>query len=877
MASPFIRTDAEGCILTKAGKTFHQQAETFAGSGLIGRSYDPVATHSNGTAAGSLSGTEPYDLIAVNLTAGQTYSFAYRGTAVGGIEDPLLALFNSSFGYITEDDDGGLGRSSMITFTPTTSGTYYLYATSWYTLEFGDPSIDTGNYTIDIWTANPAHDAPATLAGAVEIDVGTTFGHLDAAGDRDMYRIDISEGMVYTFTYNGGIYSAADWDDEPGENIGIIELYDASGALLASGVNYETGVSYFAEDDGFIYVRVRGYETQMTGGYTLDVAELNPADYNPLESLNWDSANNVQFVNVNGTPTAYVYFAAAGQNFGEVQGDSDAPLVSLGWTEFEIQQVMLALEEYEKILGVNYEITTDLSQATFRLITTPDEPYGARFYPQDPAYGTQQGIGTFNVDSGGWGAFPQSLERGGYSFAVILHEFGHAHGIAHPHDNGGGSEVMLGVSGSTGSYGVYDLNQGVYTVMSYNDAWDFHPDGPSAFTIAGIDNGWSGSLSAFDIAVLQQRYGVHAYATGDDVYQLADNVEDAFYQTIWDSAGTDEIRYDGARDAQIDLTAATLDYTPTGGGVISFIYNEPGVPNSQRIRGGYTIANGVVIENASGGSGHDVILGNDAANLLRGNAGDDFLMGRGGADTLDGGAGFDTVSYAESATGVRVAMGNNGSGSASDGDRYISIEAVEGSNHADTLIGGNSADTLFGLGGDDVISGGNNADTLDGGDGDDRLDGGNDNDTLIGGNGDDTLDGGNGNDVLNGGAGNDTISGGNGNDVINGGAGDDRLQGGNGNDRFLFDADSGTDTILDFRKGDIIDLSALTGVDRNDVTISAGKIFVENGDNDLTIFVQGDKVTAAALVFGSAALTASFVSGSGAEAMSMYQELTVIA
>ena len=104
------------------------------------------------------------------------------------------------------------------------------------------------------------------------------------------------------------------------------------------------------------------------------------------------------------------------------------------------------------------------------MITVATATYGARFYPQDPAYGTQQGIGTFNLASGGFGAFPQSLDRGGFSYAVILHEFGHAHGVAHPHDTGGGSEIMLGVSGATGILGVYNLNQGVYTVMSYNDA-----------------------------------------------------------------------------------------------------------------------------------------------------------------------------------------------------------------------------------------------------------------------------------------------------------------------------------------------------------------------------------------------------------------------
>jgi Ca2+-binding RTX toxin-like protein len=59
--------------------------------------------------------------------------------------------------------------------------------------------------------------------------------------------------------------------------------------------------------------------------------------------------------------------------------------------------------------------------------------------------------------------------------------------------------------------------------------------------------------------------------------------------------------------------------------------------------GGYTIAGGVVIENATGGSGDDVLLGNSSANTLTGNDGDDALLGRGGNDILRGGAGVDTI------------------------------------------------------------------------------------------------------------------------------------------------------------------------------------------------------------------------------------------
>ena len=651
--SPFVRVDDQGRIIEivdfKAAAAANQTA-----LGLVAGAPTTIASHSQNTVSGSLSGSETGDVYALTLTAGVTYSFAYRGTATGGIEDPWLELRDST-GTVTllTDDDGGAGRTSLFTFTPLVSGTYLLHATSWYTIEYGDPALDTGNYTIDIWTAQPAHDAGGTIATAAALGLGTTFGQLETAGDVDVYSISMTAGMLYTFGYAGGVAGDTDFDQEPGENTALIELLDSNGNVVASDLNYESGISFFANQSGTYYLRVTAELETMTGGYTLDVGAVNTAAHDPLDSIDWRSANDVPFVDVDGVPTAYVYFAPAGENFGETGDDGVSPLVTYGWQQHQIDGVMAALGVYEEILGVNYVITTDPEQATFRLMTSVSALYGAYFYPQDPAYGTQQGIGVFNLASGGFGTRPESLLQGGYSFAVILHEFGHAHGLAHPHDTGGGSEIMLGVTASTGSYGVYDLNQGVYTVMSYNDAWDKHPDGPSPYSGTGatVGYGWSGTLSAFDIAQLQSRYGIHAANTGDNVYALdAVNAPGTFYQTIWDTGGNDTISFGGTADARIDLLAATLDYTPTGGGVVSFVDN---------VWGGYTIANGVVIENATGGAGNDSLLGNAAANRLTGNDGNDILLGRGGNDLLLGGAGVDRAIGGDGLDVATLGAGND--------------------------------------------------------------------------------------------------------------------------------------------------------------------------------------------------------------------------
>lgn len=65
------------------------------------------------------------------------------------------------------------------------------------------------------------------------------------------------------------------------------------------------------------------------------------------------------------------------------------------------------------------------------------------------------------------------------------------------------------------------------------------------------------------------------------------------------------------------------------------------------MKGNVSIAAGVTVENAIGGSGSDLLIGNDVANVLKGGAGNDILYGGLGADQLWGGAGADTFVYGD--------------------------------------------------------------------------------------------------------------------------------------------------------------------------------------------------------------------------------------
>ena len=211
------------------------------------------------------------------------------------------------------------------------------------------------------------------------------------------------------------------------------------------------------------------------------------------------------------------------------------------------------------------------------------------------------------------------------------------------------------------------------------------------------------------------------------------------------------------------------------------------------------------IENVTGSDYDDDLRGDDGANYLKGGPGADYLIGRAGPDRLDGGDGIDNINYSASDTGITVNLVEGvGKGGDAEGDIIVGVENISGSSFADVLHGDKSANSFWGLDGDDELHGNSGDDFLVGSAGDDHIYGDEGKDVLIGGVGADRLDG---------------------------GAGDDRLfgrfatQGEEHSDEsldvFVFDIGHGDDIIRDFVDSeDKIDLSAfdLSGFDDLDLS-----------------------------------------------------------
>lgn len=328
---------------------------------------------------------------------------------------------------------------------------------------------------------------------------------------------------------------------------------------------------------------------------------------------------------------------------------------------------------------------------------------GYAYYPYDQYIGSDVLLDSYSSNL--------APADGSYSALTYIHEIGHALGLKHPFSH-------VDATGESGEApflsDAEDSTQ--WTVMSYTSReQEYHL-----------------RYSPFDIAALQYLYGPSTQKQTDDIYTLhADSTN-----FIWDGGGADTI--DGSALTQgmtLYLTAGYRGYIGTQSSLVSSA-------------GQVTVNFGTTIENAKGGAGSDIIVGNVASNHLYGGAGDDTLTGGVGDDTLDGGTGIDTAVF--SGTRSNFILANTGTAAsyiaidrvATEGwDTLTGIEKISFTGSMVTLgtvsdiglytEGTSSRDILQGTSGQDIMLAGDGNDIVQPGVGNDYVDGGAGLDTVI--------------------------------------------------------------------------------------------------------------------------------------------------
>jgi serralysin len=120
------------------------------------------------TAQGTIGSLGDRDWFAVTLQANQTYTFAMTGTGSDNVIDPYLRLYNSTgTTELAFNDDSLPGNNSIFTYTPTTSGTFYLAAGA-----FDDSG--TGQYGVSATAGTKASFDTLMGAGVMDTDSAWT-------------------------------------------------------------------------------------------------------------------------------------------------------------------------------------------------------------------------------------------------------------------------------------------------------------------------------------------------------------------------------------------------------------------------------------------------------------------------------------------------------------------------------------------------------------------------------------------------------------------------------------------------------------------------------------------------------------------------------
>ncbi len=727
------------------------------------------------------------DWFEVTLVAGTTYDISQLGNG-DGLEDPLVRLMNAAGVEQANNDDIILGdfRDSLLTYTASTSGTYYISAEAYSTF--------TGSYTLSLSEVSSTEVAASTATTATAVVNGSVSGTIETAGDADWFAITLTAGSRYIISNTGfGNTIASDT---------FLELRDSTGAVIAannnSGPESNARLAYDITTTGTYYVAASAFES-ITGDYALTVEEVPSLEERDLDGI-------AHFLTDEFSPRSSYNDGSAGPTVINFSFESGANSLSAGAEALARR----ALDAWASVANITF--VEGPGDIVFR--NDGDGAFNAN---------TRSGSLVLSSDlnvSSTWNGSNVNLDS--YTYQTFLHEIGHALGLGH--------------AGPYNGNATYNLDNDYY-----NDSW--------AFTVMSYfdqnQSGYFGDLrfvlgpQIADIIAIQDLYGANTSTrVGDTVYGWNSTETDVhdFSQfsrapslSIYDTGGDDTLDFSGySRVQRIDLRQeAFSDIDGTSGAI--------------------TIARGTIIENAIGGSGVDTIIGNSAENILTGGGGGDALYGGDNNDTLyasadsslTGDAGVTNFLYGEAgddqlygSEGADVLVGGTGSDSffGGAGNDWFYIDDIDsGAN----IHGGEGLDRVFVFTNSsysldvtaaevEVVFGGDENDTFDATDYTSTvyLIGAGGNDTLIGGLAVDVLLGYSENDTLNGNGSRDWLYAGLGSDTLNGGTGDDFLILGNAGgvgdgvaDTVIFDNNWGVDRIYEFDIGiDKIDLSSIIGL-----------------------------------------------------------------
>jgi serralysin len=665
------------------------------GADSVPGSTGTTLTLSSGSSVrGYVNSSGDQDWYAVTLTAGQTYTFALSGFGSGALSDSYLRLINSSGTQVAFDDDNGPLANSLLTFTASTSGTYYVSAQGYGTT--------IGQYLLTMATGTTPY-APVVTVNDIADYLTNTYWEVNGG--------TAHHWGVTTITYNVQGLSAARadlarvafqlWSEVA--NLTFVEttgsaqimLDDTQAGAFASS-NYSNGIITSAS----INVEPTWYgSSSAIDSYTLQtfIHEIGHAlGLGHAGPYNGSATYGVDNTYANDTWQYTVMSYMPESNFGGAS------------YRFTMTAMIADILAIQNLYGAP---TTRAGDTVYGFGSTAGSMYNFASYSQAPALTIYDSGGTDTLNCSSYSQNQVINLTGGsfsnvgglvgniciYTTSVIENAIGGSgadtitgNATDNALDGGAGNDTLIGGVGNDTLYGgagvdtmiggvgndtyfvdsVFDVivenaGEGIDTVyissnyaMPNNVEWLYITEAAGSITGVGnvLDNGIVGNSS---------NNALDGGAGNDTLIGGAGN--DTLYggtgvDGMYGGVGNDTYFVDDVRDVVVenpgegtDVVYASCNYVL--GANVEWLYLIEGAGPITGV--GNSLNNGIV-----GNSSNNALDGGAGNDTLKGGAGDDTLYGGLGADGLYGEAGNDNFvfSIGEANGDVIVDFDGNGAG-----------------------------------------------------------------------------------------------------------------------------------------------------------------------------------------------------------------------
>ena len=572
------------------------------------------------TIGGDLETIGDRDWYRVQLTAGQQYTILLTGVT---LEDPYLRIRDAAGNLIIERDDinPGVMRDSRVSFTATTSGTYFIDVGSW---EDGDTGGYTGTYQLSVQPYTPPPEY--SLSEVADFLTSSFWGG-------DTHRFDVSQGGSVTVNITGLTAAGQSlarsalnlWTDIIGVN--FVEV--VTGGQIVFDDNEEGAFADGVWADGIISSANVNVSTQWLANYgtAIDsysfqtyVHEIGHAlglGHAGYYNGSGDYLSDAIFANDGWPTTVMSYFDQSESTYFADQYFGNTYVLTPMMGDIEAMAVLYGLSTTTRVGDTIYGYGSNAGHAVYDANLNPGVSY---------TIFDSGGIDTLNYS----GTQSQvNLNGGTYSHVWgLVGAVSIAPGVVIENFIGGSSyDEVIGNSANNVLNGGDGTDLVSYQAATAGVTVSLQLTGPQNTGGAGTDTiiNFEDLRGSDHNDVLTGRSGGTVEGgTGNDVLHGVGN------SYLHGQAGNDRFVISGTWGDQL--------FGGAGWDVVDFS-QAPGFVQIILNSGGPTSTTDV--EEVIGSAFNDTITGDDYGNTLRGGGGGDIITGGGGADTLNGGAGND--------------------------------------------------------------------------------------------------------------------------------------------------------------------------------------------------------------------------------------------